>query len=146
MTYDDLVALLEPVGIPVMEPGAQTSALPCIAIEPIGMGTEAGYSWLYDECEIKVIVPMAQNNGRQFELLRDYTVEVWRQLWGTKVQVDSDGPLFGEAETDPASLFFQLTVRFPGEDLCRVDPMLPSYLTDQDGNFLTTIAGDLLTT
>lgn len=141
MTYTDLIQMLEPVGLPIVGPGEITKALPCLTVEPVGMGTADGFSWLYDEAEIKAVVPLNQNNPKQFYELRAYTVAVWRQLWGTPVQVDSDGPLFGEIDTDPPSLFFTLSVRFPSDDLCDT-PALPTppgrTLTDEAGVPLAT--------
>ena len=118
MTYDDLAAMLEPVRLPIVMPGELTAALPCIALDPVGMGTADGFSFLYEECDVKVLVALNENNPAKFQEVHDYTVEVWRCLWGTQVQVDDDGPLFGQIEQDPAALYFQLSVRFPGEDLC----------------------------
>ncbi len=107
MTYDDLIDLLEPVGLPIAKPGEQTKALPCLSINPVGMATADGFAFLYEECEIRVLVPMNENNANQFFVLHDYTVDVWKAMFGTQVQVDDDGPLFGE-DTDPPALYFQL--------------------------------------
>ncbi len=145
MTYDDLAAMLAPVGLPINMPGQTTAALPCIAINPAGIGTEAGFSFLWDECDIRIAVPAGQNNPAMFATCRDLTVRVWRQLWGTPVQVDDEGLIFGELEADPPQLFFQLSVRFPGEDLCDVPTEPPLYLTDRLWNNLTDSVGDLLT-
>jgi len=128
MTYDDLVELLEPVGLPIVKPGEQTKALPCLAINPVGMSTADGFAFLYEECEIRVLVPMNENNANQFFVLHDYTVDVWKAMFGTQVQVDDDGPLFGE-DTDPPALYFQLSVRFPGESLCPVPQGVPPTIT-----------------
>ena len=128
MTYDDLIALLEPIGLPIVEPGVVTKALPCISVEPTGMSTADGFAYLYNDCDIKVMVPLGQNNPAQFDLLHAYTIDVWRVLFGTHVQVDDDGPLFGE-DTDPQALFFQLSVRFPGETLCPVKEGIPPTIT-----------------
>ena len=140
MTYTDLIQMLEPIGLPIAEPGVTTRKLPCIAIDPVGMGTADGYSWLYEECDIHVVVPMAQNNAKQFYELHAYTVQVWQQLWGSAVQVDEDGPLYGSTDSDPAQLFFTLSVRFPGSDLC-ADPLpVPAglTLTDESGVPIST--------
>ena len=136
MTYDDLIELLEPVGLPIVAPGEQTKALPCLAINPVGMGTADGFAFLYEECELRVLYPMNQNNSTQFFELHDATVEVWKAMFGTKVQVDDDGPLFGE-DTEPPALYFQLGIRFPGNVLC--EPAPPGIRPSAPLNAIATV-------
>jgi len=145
MTYDDLAAMLEPVGLPINMPGQQTKALPCIAINPAGLGTENGFAFLWDECDIRVVVAASSNDPAMFSTCRDLTVRTWRQLWGTQVQVDDDGLVFGELDADPPQIYFQLSVRFPGDELCDIPDGPPFYLTDRLWNNLTDSVGDLLT-
>ena len=141
MRYAELVQVLEPVGLPIVEPGVTTRKMPCISVEPTGMALSGGYSWVWDRCDIAIRVPLAENNAKQFYELRSYTVAVYRQLWGTQVQIDDEGPLFGSTETDPASLSFTLSVQFPSDDLCD-EPPLPAppgiTLTDEFGVPIST--------
>ena len=118
MTYDELASLLQPVGLPVVTPGESGQALPAIVIQPDGMAPQAGYSWLYEEAEIRVLYPLASNNPAQFEQCRRSAVLVWKGLWGTAVQADEDGPIYADTFTDPPSFGYSLNVRFPGDDLC----------------------------
>ena len=118
MTYAELATLLKPLGLPVVEPGDSGQALPAIVIQPDGMAPELGFSWLYEEAEIRVLYPLASNNPAQFESCRAMTAQVWQTLWGTPVQADEDGPIFADTFTDPPSFGYSLNVRFPGADLC----------------------------
>lgn len=129
MTYAELGIILEQLGLPVVLPGGSGDALPAIVVQPDGMAPEAGFSWLYDECEIRVLYPLAQNNPAQFELAHGMAAQVWHLLWGTNVQADEEGPVYASDQTDPPSFGYSLNVRFPGADLC--DPA-PEVLADPD--------------
>ena len=118
VTYQDLIDQLEPVGLPIVAPGATAKALPCITIEPLGMSLQPGVQVCFDRCYIKVRYSMSQGDEHQFEQCRLATASAIGALKGTQVALEPDVDILGESDVANPVFYFQISAAFPGVSLC----------------------------
>ena len=117
MTYDDLAAMLEPIGVTVVLPGG-TAALPCITLEPTGFSLLPGVREVFDTVNIAVRYPLGQGDPKQWADCRATTIAVVAALKGTQVALETDVPIFGEADVQQPCVKYVVAAMFPGGSLC----------------------------
>jgi hypothetical protein len=126
MTYDELIALLEPLGYPIAAPTEQNVGLPAITIEPVGMTLVDQWPVLFEVAEISARTHLDQGNFGAWEKSREMAYEIIGTFRGTKVQIaDPTMPIEANLETSPASIRTVITVTFPGLDICTTEPAPP---------------------
>ena len=119
VTYDELAAMLTPVGLTIVLPGEPDKALPCISIEPTAITLVPGVRVGWESANVNVRYPLAINNVSQFAKCNESAYKVLRALLGTNVLVGDQTPLFGDADNSTPAFRYQIEVSFPGpHDIC----------------------------
>ena len=123
VTYDDLVTMLEPVGLPVVPPGVAGVALPHIALEPTAISILPGLRVGWEDTNIVIRYPLNANDVSTFEDLNATTYTVLATLLGSKVTVADTIELLGEADAQYPAVKYVIDARFPGpHDICGTTP------------------------
>ena len=128
MTYDELGALLEPLGFPIVYPGETDAALPCFLLNPLGITIFENYPVAYEIVEVSARVPLDQNNPAHWEACRLMAYAAMSAFMGTPVQFDAETEVSTTLDTNPQQIVYTLTVQFPGEPIYKEDV----YLTAQE--------------
>ena len=121
-TYAELVAALEPVGLPITLPGEEAKALPCITLEPTGISLIDGARVGFENVNVVVRYELGKGNPYQFAELNAAAYHCLQLLLGSRFSVALDIPLTGNANTEPPSFAYTLEVTFQGLDICPPNP------------------------
>lgn len=139
MTYDDLVAILTPLGYRIVLPGETDVALPCIFLNPQGIRIEENFPVAWEVCAISSRVPLAQNNPAQWDEARTMMYQIMNAFRGEQVRFDTEIEVEALEDTNPPQLGYLMLAEFPGNPICEPvdllvndfdnDPVNVTYLT-----------------
>ena len=120
ITWRDLAAQLQAAlaDVPVLEPGAVFTQLPCVQLVPVRWELHPGNRFAHQVIDVVVCVDLTPY-GPAYDELEQLTTTVLQTLTGGQYALDRQIVHAADADSEPAYQSMTVNVRLEGVELCQ---------------------------